>query len=87
MGAVSTFTTGNYPRQPATASLCLNSVDLSFLMEVKPDVIKDINFAKISESYLNIFVSTFGSEMQSYYYNKISFETRKYLYFCLTQCW
>ena len=48
MDAVSAFTTGNYPRQPAAASLFLNSVDLSFLMEVKSDVYKGINFTKIS---------------------------------------
>ena len=31
MGAVGTFTSGNYFRPPATAFLFLNSVDLSFL--------------------------------------------------------
>ena len=36
-----------FPHQPAADSLFLNSVDLSFLMEVKSDVIKDINSAKI----------------------------------------
>ena len=51
MGTVSAFTTGNYPCQPAAASLFLNSVDLSFLMEVKSDLIKDISFAKLSESF------------------------------------
>ena len=56
MGAVSAFTTGNYPRQPAVASLFLNSVDLSFLMKVKSDIIKDINFAKMSESFATVEV-------------------------------
>lgn len=33
-GDVSTFTMGNYPQQPVTASLFFNSVDLAFLMEI-----------------------------------------------------
>ena len=32
-GAVSTFTMGNYPQQPVTASF-FNFVDLAFLMEI-----------------------------------------------------
>ena len=39
----------NFPYQPAADSLFLNSVDLSFLMEVKSDVIKEINSAKMSQ--------------------------------------
>ena len=56
MGAVSAFTTGNYTRQPAAATLFLNSVALSFLMEVKSDVIKDTNSAKTSESFVTVEV-------------------------------
>ena len=48
MGAVCTFMTPNYPCQPSVGSLFLNSVDLSFLMEVKSDVYKGVNFTKIS---------------------------------------
>ena len=36
MGAVGTFTTGNYLRPPATASFFFNSVDLSFLCKSSP---------------------------------------------------
>ena len=51
MGAVSTFTTWNYPRQPAAASLVVNSVDLSVLTDAKSDVNKDVSSAKMSESF------------------------------------
>ena len=54
MGVVSAFMMGNYPQQPAAAFLFLNSVDLSFLMEIKSDVIKDISFAKMSESFATV---------------------------------
>ena len=51
MGAESVLTTGNYPLSSAAASLFLNSPDLSFLMNVKSDVIKDVSFAKKSELF------------------------------------
>ena len=50
MGAVNTFKTGNYSRQPVAASWFLNSVDLPFFMEIKFDIIKDTISAKLSES-------------------------------------
>ena len=51
MGAVNTFKTGNYSRQPVAASWFLNSVDLPFFMEIKYDVIKGTISAKLSESF------------------------------------
>ena len=48
------FTMGNYPRQPAAASLFLNSPDLSFLMEVESDVIKYVSFTKVPQSFATI---------------------------------
>ena len=51
MGAVSASVKGNYHHQLAAPLLSLNSVELSFLMEVKSDVIKDFGFAKMSELF------------------------------------
>ena len=48
------FTMGNYPRQPAAASLFLNSPDLSFLMEVESVVIKYVSFTKVPQSFATI---------------------------------
>ena len=46
----------NYHRQAAAASLFLNSVDLSFWIEVKSDVIKDINFATVCVAFATVEV-------------------------------
>ena len=54
MGAENVFTTGNYPFSPVAAFLFLNSLDLSFLMEVKYDAIKDVSFGKKSELFAAI---------------------------------
>ena len=48
MGAVSAFTTGNYSRQPAAVYLFVKSANLSFMLEFKSDVIKDVSSAKVS---------------------------------------
>ena len=56
MGAVSVFMTGNCFRQSAAASLFFNLVDLSFLMKVKSDVMKNISFDKMSESFATVEV-------------------------------
>ena len=54
MGAVNAFMVGNYPCQPAAASLFLNSVDLTFLVEVESDIIKNVSFAKLSELFATV---------------------------------
>ena len=51
MGAVSGFMTGNYPHQPVVVYLFVKSANLSFLLEFKSDVIKDVSSAKISHSF------------------------------------
>ena len=55
MYAVSAFKAGNYPCQPAAAPLFLNSVDLSFLMEIKSDVMKDISSTKMYETFTTVY--------------------------------
>ena len=51
IGAVNPFTTWNYPHQPAAASLFVNFVYLPVLMDTKSDINKDVNSAKMSESF------------------------------------
>ena len=51
MGAVGALTMGNYPRQPVTVYLFVKSVNLSFRLEFKSDVINDISSAKMSHSF------------------------------------
>ena len=53
MGAVSAFITRNYPYEPAAAYLCVRSVNLSFMLEFKSDVIKDVSSAKIGFYSIN----------------------------------
>ena len=50
-GAVSTFTTGNYPRQPAVASMFVKILNLFFLVELNSDVIRDVSSAKMSDTF------------------------------------
>ena len=47
MGAVRAFSAGNYTRQPGSASLFVNSVDLPVLMDADSDVDKDISYGKM----------------------------------------
>ena len=56
MGAVSAFTTGNYPRQPVVVYLFVKSVNLSFMLEFKFDVIKDVSSSKMSYSFAAVKV-------------------------------
>ena len=56
MGAVSTFWMGNYPCQPVFAYLFVKSVNLSFMLEFKSDVIKDVSSAKMSHSFAAVKV-------------------------------
>ena len=51
MGAVSAFTTRNYPRQPVAVYLFVIFVNLFFMFEFKFDVIEDISSAKMSHSF------------------------------------
>ena len=51
MSTVSAFMTGNYPRQPALVHLLVKSINLSFMVEFKSDVSKDISSAKMSHSF------------------------------------
>ena len=50
MATVSAFTTGKYPRQPVVY-LFVKSVNLSFKLGFKSDVIKDVSSAKMSHSF------------------------------------
>ena len=50
------FTTVNYPRQPAGATFVFEVCRLVFFMEVKSDFIKDIDFARMSESFATVEV-------------------------------
>ena len=50
MGAVGAFRTGNYPRQPVAVYQFAISVNVSFTLEFKSDLIKSISSAKISRS-------------------------------------
>ena len=56
MRGVYAFTTENYPRQPATTSLFVNSGDLPVLMDTKSDINKDFSFAKMSQSSVTVEV-------------------------------
>ena len=56
MGGVSTFTTGNYPRQPTATSLFVNSGDLPVLIDAKSNVNEDFSFAKMSQSSATVEV-------------------------------
>ena len=58
MGAVST---GNYHRQRAAVYLFVKSVNLSFILEFKSDVIKDVSSAKMS-----YFVHSWRSTNETY---------------------
>ena len=51
MSTVSAFTTRNYPRQSVDVNLFAKSVNLSFMLVFKSDVIKDISSAKMSHSF------------------------------------
>ena len=50
MGPVSPFMTGNYLHQSVAVYLFANSVNLSFMLVSKSDVIKDVSSAKLSYS-------------------------------------
>lgn len=50
MNTVSVFTTWNEPRQPAATSIVVKSVTLSYSMEIKSVVIKDVISSKISDT-------------------------------------
>ena len=50
MDPVSTFTTGNYPRQPVVVYLFVKFVNLSFMLLFKSDVIKDVS------SYIYVYL-------------------------------
>ena len=50
MDPVSAFTTGNYPRRPGVVYLFVKSVNLSFMLLFKSDVIKDVS------SYIYVYV-------------------------------
>ena len=52
MGAMSTFTMGNYPHQPVSVYLFVKSVNLSFMLEFKSAVIKEVSSAKMSHSFV-----------------------------------
>ena len=56
MGAGSSFTTGNYPRQPAGASSFVNYVEFSISMGVKSELNKDVSSTKMSESFATVKV-------------------------------
>ena len=58
MGAMSTFTTKNYPRQPVALYLFMESVNFSFKLEFKSDIIKDVSSAKMSHSFAAVEVLT-----------------------------
>lgn len=54
MNTVSVFTTWNEPRQPAASSIVVKSVTLSYSMEIKSVVIKDVVCSKISDTFATI---------------------------------
>ena len=56
MGAMSTFTTKNYPRQRVALYLFMESVNFSFKLEFKSDIIKDVSSAKMSHSFAAVEV-------------------------------
>ena len=56
MGAMSTFTTKNYSRQPVALYLFMESVNFSFKLEFKSDIIKDVSSAKMSHSFAAVEV-------------------------------
>ena len=51
MAAVSAFMAGNYPHQPVAVYLFVKSVNLSFMLKSKSDVIKKVSYAKISHLF------------------------------------
>ena len=56
MGAMSTFTTKNYSRQSVALYLFMESVNFSFKLEFKSDIIKDVSSAKMSHSFAAVEV-------------------------------
>ena len=56
MGTVSTFMIGNYPGLPVFAYLFVKSINLSFMLEFKSDVIKNVISAKMSHSFAAVKV-------------------------------
>ena len=56
MGAMSTFTTKNYSRQPVALYLFMESVNFSFKLKFKSDIIKDVSSAKMSHSFAAVEV-------------------------------
>ena len=56
MGAVRAFSAGNYTRQPGSASLFVNSVDLPVLMDADSEVNKGISSGKMLESIATVEV-------------------------------
>ena len=56
MGAVRAFSAGNYTRQPVSASLFVNSVDLFVLMDADSEVNKDISSKKMLGSIATLEV-------------------------------
>lgn len=51
MGTVSAFMAGNYPHQSTAASLFVKLVNLTFLLEFKFGITKDISLAKMLDSF------------------------------------
>ena len=56
MDAVSAFTTANYPCQPLGVYLFVKSVTLSFILEFKFDIIKDVSSSKMPHSFAAVKV-------------------------------
>ena len=56
MEDVSAFTTGNYTCQPLVVYLFVKSVTLSFILEFKSDIIKDVSSSKMSHSFAAVKV-------------------------------
>ena len=57
MGAVSPFTTGSYPRQPVVVYLFVISVNLSFMLQFKSDVMKNISSTKMPHLFAAVLPS------------------------------
>ena len=70
VGAVNTITMGNYPLQPDPASLFMSSLNLSFFMEFKADVIKISDSFTTVEVLISIIIRKYFVEsrhVQSYW--------------------
>lgn len=52
MGGLSAFTTGNYLRQPDVTSLFVKLINVSFMVEFKSGLIKDVSSTEIRSQVL-----------------------------------